>query len=52
MVSSALLLLTDRHSGGNGIGLAVSRGLVELQGGEIEVERELDQSVLPIGWEL
>jgi signal transduction histidine kinase len=32
-----------RDSGGSGIGLAISRRLVELQGGEIFVESELDQ---------
>ncbi|MBW4424753.1 MAG: HAMP domain-containing histidine kinase [Nostoc desertorum CM1-VF14] len=31
----------DRHSGGTGIGLTISRRLIELQGGQIHVESEL-----------
>lgn len=31
----------DRHSGGSGIGLTISRRLVELQGGQIQVQSQL-----------
>ncbi|MBD0387558.1 MAG: HAMP domain-containing histidine kinase, partial [Nostoc sp. C3-bin3] len=31
----------DRHSGGTGIGLTISHRLIELQGGEIQVESQL-----------
>ncbi|MEH2179437.1 sensor histidine kinase [Nostoc sp.] len=34
----------DRHSGGTGIGLTISRRLIELQGGQIQVESELGVS--------
>ncbi len=36
-------LASNRHSRGSGIGLAISRRLVELQGGQIEVESQLGQ---------
>ncbi len=33
----------DRHSGGTGIGLTISRRLIELQGGEIKLESEFGE---------
>lgn len=33
----------SRHSGGSGIGLAIAKRLVELQGGQIEVQSQLGQ---------
>jgi signal transduction histidine kinase len=36
-------LASERNSGGSGIGLAISRHLVELQGGNLEVESNLGQ---------
>ena len=36
-------LASERNSQGSGVGLAISRRLVELQGGEMEVESELNK---------
>lgn len=36
----------DRNSGGTGVGLAICRRLVELQGGQIELESELDYGTI------